>query len=219
MKKYIREPLPALSHLFGAVLSVLALIVFLEKSGANERAAFATAVFGVSLILLYLASALTHGVHCSPRLAACFERCDRAAIFLLIAGTYTPLCLLVIKGVGGWALLGIEWLLAFTGIYAVFAKSSVVGSARAGSVQVYTYLAMGWLFIFALDAIVSAVSNSLLAWLLGGALFYSVGTIFFLTNRPTLWRGYFEAHDLWHFFVLGGSACHYIFINRYLATI
>lgn len=213
MKKYIKEPFSALSHLVGVGLSVAALIVLLEKSGHNERATIASAIYGVSLILLYIASALTHGVHCSDRLASYFERCDHAAIFSLIAGTYTPVCLLTIKGPVGLFLLGAEWILAIAGIYTAFVK--IRGSR---TLQVLTYLCMGWLFLFALGPLVSTVPVSLLAWLFAGVLFYSLGSIFFLTNRPILWKGRFESHDLWHLFVLGGSVCHFIFIMSYMGT-
>ncbi len=210
MKKYVREPFPALSHLFGAGLSIAALVFLLQKSN-TERATIACAIYGASLILLYIASTLTHGVHCSPRLISFFERLDHAAIFLLIAGTYTPVCLLIIPGSFGLSLFVCEWIFAILGIYTIFMKPNI-----SKSVRVLIYVIMGWLCLFAIHQIVSAVSTTSLLFLLAGGMIYSIGSIFFLTNKPTLWPGYFDAHDLWHLFVLGGSSCHFVFICNYL---
>jgi len=212
MKKYIREPFPALSHFLGVLLSIFGLISLLQVSGNSERATIAVIIYGVSLILLYLASTLAHSIHCSPKTEERLEKLDYAAIFILIAGTYTPICLLVIKGWLGWLLLSCEWLIAFLGIFSLYVKNTFTQGNRTSF-----YLVMGWMFIFALTPIISAVSNSLLMWLLGGAIFYSVGSIIFVTNKPTLWPGFFDAHDLWHIFVLAGSTSHFIFINRYIS--
>ncbi len=211
MKKYIREPFSSLSHLVGAILSVAALIILLQESGASHRAIIASAVYGISLIILFLASALVHGLHCSPKLESRLEQCDHAAIYFLIAGTYTPVCLLMIRGPLGWSLLIIEWIIAAIGVYMIFFKPGVSKFRR-----VATYIAMGWLFLFAINPIIIAVPNSLLMWLIAGGLFYSVGSIFFITNRPTLLKEHFEGHELWHVFVLGGSVCHFIFISNYI---
>ena len=116
MKKYIKEPFPAISHLIGLLLSIAGLITLLEASGTNFSVAAFSTVYGISLILLYLASTLTHGIHCTSRTAQHFELFDYGAIFLLIAGTYTPVCFLMIKGPLGWIVLCAEWLLAFVGI-------------------------------------------------------------------------------------------------------
>jgi hemolysin III len=214
VKKYIREPFPALSHLFGAGISVLALISLIQNSGDNARAIFSSFVYGMSLILLYTASALTHGIHCSSKMMARFERWDHAGIFFLIAGTYTPVCLLIIPGSLGWMLLFCEWVLAFAGVYTVFFRPNI-----SRTIRVIIYLAMGWLLLFALNPIIEAVSNTLLSWLIAGGLFYSIGSIFFLTNKPNLWPGKFTAHDLWHLFVLFGSISHFIFITKFLKTL
>lgn len=211
LQRYVKEPFPALSHLCGAALALIGLIILLEKSTQSYRMLAASLIYGGSLLSLFIASSLCHGLHCSRTAAALFERLDHAAIFCLIAGTYTPICLLVIRGPVGWSMLAIEWGLAGIGIY----SSLHVREVRR-SLQVITYLAMGWLFLFALGPIVNAISNSFLAWLLGGGILYSVGSIFFLTNRPALVFGRFTAHDIWHMFVLAGSTCHFIFVNNYL---
>ena len=214
MRKYIREPFPALSHLIGAGVSVVAVFFLLQRASGSVKTEISVAIYGMSLIVLYVASALNHGFHCSPPAAERLEQCDYAAIFLLIAGTYTPVCLLVVQGRLGWFLFGFEWLLALIGIFLVFARPSTSAPLR-----VVIYLAMGWLFLFVLAPIVTAVTTPLLMWLLSGALFYSIGSVFFVTKKPVLWRGYFEAHDLWHVFVLAGSGCHFIFIREYILRV
>ena len=143
--KYVKEPFPALSHFFGVALSIAGLIILLQASGNSDRAFIVSIIYGVSLILLFLASSLTHGVHCSPKTASRLEQFDRAAIFLLIAGTYTPVCLLMIKGSLGWAMLATEWILAIIGVFSVLG-----GSQRTNTAQVIIYLGMGWLFVLAL---------------------------------------------------------------------
>jgi hemolysin III len=213
MKKYIREPFPALSHLLGAGLSMVGLFFLIEKSADSLRAVVASAIFGVSLIVLYLASALTHGLHCSEETLTRIEKYDYAAIFLLIAGTYTPVCLLIIRGPLGWGLLISEWTLAAFGVSSIFFRRHIPKHLR-----VAIYLIMGWLFLIAINPIISTVPQNDLAWLIGGGLAYSIGSIVFLTNKPNFWRGYFEAHDLWHLFVLAGSTCHFIFIDLSLVT-
>ncbi len=211
MQKYLKEPFCALSHLFGVLLSVVGLVVLLQAAGDSSRAVTASIIYGTTLILLFLASALTHGPHFAPETAARFERCDYAAIFLLIAGTYTPFCLLVVRGPLGWTMLGIEWLLAIVGVWSVF-----YGSERSKSKHVAIYLAMGWLFVLALGPITTALTNPLLSWLIGGGIFYSVGAIIFLRDWPHLLGGRFSAHDLWHVFVLGGSSCHFVLVNHFV---
>jgi len=208
MQKYFKEPFPAISHFFGILLSIAGLVILIIASGNNQEALFASIVYGSSLILLFLASTLTHGLHCEEHVACHFEKCDYAAIFLLIAGTYTPICLFVIKGFQGWLMLGIEWSLALIGVYSVFK-----GSKRSKASQVIIYLAMGWLFLFAIEPISMNLSNNLLSWLIGGGIFYTVGAIIFLINHPPIWKGHLSAHDIWHLMVLGGSACHFILIN------
>ena len=214
IKKYIRDPFPSLSHAAGAVFSGVALNYLLVSAGDNLCAQISGAIFGTTLILLYLASALAHGVTGSPRLERFLEDCDHAAIFLLIAGTYTPVCLLMIPGNLGLALLTCEWIFAAVGIYTVFFLPQASKAFRAG-----TYLGMGWMFLFAINPLVTTLPISILVWLAGGVLFYSVGSVVFVTGRPSLWAGKFEAHDLWHVFVLSGSSCHFMFVNEHILTL
>lgn len=190
---------------------MVGLVTLLQSAGNSERAFVVSAVYGVTLILLFLASSLVHGVHCSPKTASRLEQFDRAAIFLLIAGTYTPVCLLMIKGTLGWGMLAAEWILAVIGVWSVLG-----GPQRTNTAQVIIYLCMGWLFMVALGPMAENIPASLFPWLIGGALFYSVGSVIFLLNWPPLWKGVLSGHDIWHLLVLGGSACHFVLIEHFV---
>jgi hemolysin III len=174
-----------------------------------EVAAFA--VYGVTLVQLYVASALAHTVVCSPEAEDRLTRFDYAAIFLLIAGTYTPICVVALRGPWGWGLLAAVWSIAALGIAAVFRR------APSHRTRVLTYVAMAWLCVIATGPLVRALPPAALAWLVAGGVVYTSGAAVFFTDRPHLWPGRFAAHDLWHCMVLAGSACHFVAIVRYIA--
>jgi hemolysin III len=210
----VKDPFPGLSHLFGVVLSAAGLVVLLVAADGRPLHVIGFAVYGATLILLYLASTLAHCVHCSPRAEDRLERFDYAAIFLLIAGTYTPVCLVTLRGVWGWAILAAEWAMAALGIVSVVAFRTLKSWPR-----VLIYLCMGWLAVAAAVAgpLLSALPAGGLAWLLAGGVAYSLGAVVFITDRPNLWPGRFVAHDLWHVMVLAGSACHFVLMLRFVA--
>jgi hemolysin III len=213
IQRCIKEPFPGLSHVAGAALSIVVLVVLLQRAQGRVWHVVGFTVYGVSLILLYAASALAHSVHVSPRAGEHFDRLDYSAIFVLIAGTYTPLCLVPLRGPLGWTLLAVVWLLAAFGISAVWLWRS-----RKTWARVTTYLCMGWLAIFAAGAIFRTFPPSAVAWLIAGGVVYSVGAVIFITDRPHLWPGRFMAHDLWHVLVLVGSACHFMVMLDFVAA-
>lgn len=208
----IKDPFPAISHAVGALLSVGALIALLILAAGRPRLTAAVAIYGASMVILYTASALTHAIRCSPRASLRLDQFDYAAIYLLIAGTYTPMCLGPLWGAWGRSLLAGEWALAACGIFSVLFMHG-----RASWVRVLVYVLMGWLGFVRVDLIWHALSANGLAWLLAGGVMYSVGAVVFTLNRPRLWPGRFGAHDLWHMMVLAGSACHFAVVVGYLA--
>jgi hemolysin III len=212
LQSWIKEPFPALSHFVGALLAAGALLVLLFHTHGRASLIVSFAIYGGSLIALYAASAAAHALHVSPQTAARLDRIDYAAIFLLIAGTYTPLCLVTLRGPWGWSILGVEWGLAAVGILLVS-----VGRGCSDWVRVGIYCAMGWLAVVAVSPLFAALPGWGLAWLLAGGVCYSVGAIIFAADRPHLWPGVFHAHDLWHLLVLGGSACHFLLIFQFVA--
>jgi hemolysin III len=215
-KKRLREPFNGLTHLAGGLLASVGLVVLLATAASKGRVdqLLAFAVFGFSLVALYLASALYHLLPLSPAGIARLRRVDHISIFLLIAGTYTPFCLLALEG--GWrvGLLGVVWGLALCGI---LLKLLWMEAPRWASVALY--LGMGWIAVVAAPALFRAVPAGGMAWVLGGALIYSVGALIYGLKRPNLVPGVFGFHELWHLFVVAGSCCHYWAVLRYIAPL
>lgn len=209
----IKDPFPGLSHWLGVGLSIAGLVMLLVFAEGRPWQVVGFAIYGGSLILLYLASALAHTIHCSPRAAERLNRFDYMAIFLLIAGTYTPLCLVTLRGPWGWGMLAAEWSMAAAGIAAV-----ALGRGRSDWPRTILYLFMAWVVaLVAIVPIYRALPRPALEWLLAGGAVYSLGAIVFATDRPHLWPGRFAAHDLWHVLVLLGSGCHFLVIFRFVA--
>ncbi|MGB7161023.1 MAG: hemolysin III family protein [Tepidisphaeraceae bacterium] len=210
--RWIKEPFCGLSHLFGAALSVAGLVVLLVITSGRPWHVTGVAIYGASLVLLYVASTLSHSVHCSPDREKRLDRFDHAAIFLLIAGTYTPLCLVTLRGPWGWTILAVEWVLAVVGI--VLVTSGVI---RRQWPRVAVYVAMGWVALAAVVPLVHLLPGWAIFWMLAGGLIYTLGAVIYATDWPRLWPGRFGSHDLWHVFVLAGSACHFVMILCFIA--
>jgi hemolysin III len=189
----------ALTHGAGIALSVtgLAVLVTFASLRSDAWGVTATAIFGASLVLLYSASTLYHSFR-SEQLKRLLRKFDHAAIFLLIAGTYTPFLLVSLRGPWGWSLFGVIWTLAVAG---VTMKFWFTGRFRVLSTLLY--LAMGWLVVIAIRPMLHAVPPNGLWLLLAGGLCYTVGTIFYS------WKRLPYHHAVWHLFVLGGSVCHF----------
>lgn len=205
MRVWFREPFSGISHLVGVLLSVVGLTVLLYLAQGKPWHILSFAIFGASLILLYSASTLYHSLPITGKLLSGWQRLDHSAIFLLIAGTYAPVCLVLLRGTYGWSLLIAEYLLAVVGIV-----SLLLFKSKPDWLRVVFYMSMGWIALLALPALRFLLSPAALAWLIGGGVLYTVGTVFYATNWPRLWPGKFSAHDLWHLFVLGGNTCHFV---------
>lgn len=212
LRRWIREPFCGLSHGLGVLLSIAGMVVLLMLSRGRPWHTAAFAIYGGSLIVLYSLSTIYHVLHVKPRVEHWLQRLDHSAIYLLIAGCYAPVCLVSLHGVWGWSLLGTVYALAIVGIVL-----SLAWRAAPHWIRVTLYVLMGWLAIIAFGPLRAAFPPPALAWLIGGGIVYSVGTIVYATDRPHLWPGRFSAHDLWHVFVLGGSACHFVFMLRFIA--
>jgi hemolysin III len=201
-----------LSHLLGAVLSVAGLVVLVVLAAGRPMDVTAYAIYGASLILLYSASAVYHSLSLSERGIRRLQRMDYVCIFLLIAGTYTPICLVALRGAVGWTLFGIVWGIAVAGIAKV-----LVWRHAPHWIRVTLYILMGWAAAAAFPALLKALPPAGIAWLVAGGVVYTVGAVIYAADRPHLWPGRFTAHDLWHVFVLGGSICHFVLILKYVA--
>ncbi|QOW18541.1 hemolysin III family protein [Lysobacter ciconiae] len=196
----------ALTHGLGATAALAggAVLITLAALWGDAWQLTSAIVFGVCLLLLYVASTLYHAVR-HPVAKARLKVFDHCAIYLLIAGTYTPFTLIGLRGPWGWWLFGVIWTLAAAGV--VF-KLFLTGRYRRLSTMIY--IAMGWLVLVAIKPMWRALDGWTLGWLLAGGIFYTAGTIFY--HRPALKY----SHAIWHMFVLGGSLCHYIAVMAHI---
>ncbi|SDM56169.1 hemolysin III [Fictibacillus solisalsi] len=194
------EIINAITHGIGAVFSIVALIlliVFASDQG-TPLAITCFAIFGVTMLLLYTASTLVHSFP-EGKVKDIFEIMDHSAIYLFIAGSYTPILLLVVKGALGWSLFGTVWGIALAGVaFKIFFTKRFVILSTIG------YVLMGWLIVFAFNRVILNLSQEALAWLFTGGILYTVGAFFYV------WRKFPYNHAVWHLFVLAGSASHFI---------
>lgn len=215
-KKRLREPVSGLTHLAGVLLASVGLIVLLDTAASAGRTdqLVAFGVFGFGLLVLYTASALYHLLPLSPVGVARLRRVDHMAIFVLIAGTYTPFCLLALDGAWRVGLLALIWGLALCG---VLLKILWMDAPRWLSVVLY--LGMGWVAVIAAPVIFRAMPAGGMEWVLGGGLIYSAGALVYGLKRPNPVPGMFGFHELWHLFVVAGSICHFWAVLWYVAPL
>jgi hemolysin III len=196
----------SVSHGVGAALAVVALALLVLSAQPHGTAQVVGAsVFGAAMVLLYLTSTLYHALPHS-RAKRLFQVLDHSAIFILIAGTYTPFTLGVLRGRWGWTLLGLVWTLAVGGV--VF---KAVAGTRAPIVSTILYVAMGWLVLIAIGPVWTHVPAAGVAWLVAGGVAYTAGVAWYAADRLPY------AHFVWHLCVLAGSACHVVAALRYAA--
>lgn len=213
---WLREPVNALTHAVGVVLGVAGLVLLLVLADGDPRKTVAAAVYGASLVLLFLASTLLHALRVGTRALRALRVFDHAAIFGLIAGSYTPLTLVTLQERSvalAWSLFGVVWGLALLGVL-----FKVVWLNAPRWVSVGLYLLLGWMALVAIGPLVAALPAAALAWLVAGGLAYSVGAVVYAVKRPDPFPRVFGYHEIWHLFVLTGSACHFVLIARYVVA-
>ncbi|KAF2957071.1 hemolysin III family protein [Marinitoga sp. 38H-ov] len=196
----------SITHGIGAILSFVGLIILIIFSvlKGNSLQTFSVTIYGISLFLLYLASTLYHSIQ-NKKIKHILEIIDHSAIYLLIAGTYTPFTLVTLNGKIGWTIFITVWVLAIIGISL---KPFFVKRFRILSTLLY--IAMGWIIIFAIKPLVSLLPFGGILWLIIGGLLYTIGAIFYV------WRKLPYGHMIWHLFVLGGSISHFIAVFFYV---
>ena len=196
------ERLNCWTHLLGLLLAVASTVLLLERAASSIHGTWAVVsctFFALAMIAVYAASTLYHAARGARKLL--WEKIDHSAIYLLIAGTYTPVALMPLRQDWGWLLAGAVWLLALIGI-----AREWVGKPSALP-AVWLYVAMGWLGLLAAAPIVENVATPALRLLVAGALLYTAGILFYANDRR--WR---HAHGIWHLFVLGGTTCHFLMV-------
>lgn len=204
----IKEPVSCLTHMGGAIAALFCTVVLIHKALSISGSHFvAFAVFGVSLTLLYTASAVYHMLRVSQKISRILQLIDHTMIFSLIAGTYTPACLIPLRGVLGWIILFVVWGAAIAG---TFLKLFWPTAPRLFSTLVY--LIMGWLGIVVVVPLFRALTATAFALLLLGGISYTIGAIVYVSKLPRLYPRYFGFHEVFHVFVLLGSTFHTLFM-------
>jgi hemolysin III len=203
---YQGEKFNALSHLVGAILALAGAIVLVVLAAArgDPWKVVSVAIYGVTLVLMYSSSTLYHSVR--GRAKDFLRKMDHQSIYLLIAGSYTPFCLVTLRGPWGWSLFGVVWGLAVLG-----GLQDLRPRNDARVLSVVIYLLMGWVALVALVPLVHALGRAGFAWVAAGGLFYTVGIAFYAVDTRLA-----HAHGVWHLFVLAGSAAHYVAILKYV---
>ncbi len=205
----MEEVMNAVTHGIGTLLSVagLVLLTVLAYLHGDIWHIVSFSIYGTTLVLLYLASTLYHSFT-NERIKRIFKILDHSAIYLLIAGTYTPFTLVPLHGVLGWTVFGVVWGLAMIGIVL-----KIFFAGRFNIISTLCYLGMGWFIVFAIKPLIATVPALGMTWLLVGGLFYTLGSIFYL------WKKIPYNHAIWHLFVLAGSISHFIAVFFYILPV
>lgn len=216
MFQKFREPVSGLTHLFGVLASIVGLIVLIVYSviQGDPWHIVTFSIFGASLILLYAASSIYHLAWVSEKAIRVLRRIDHSMIYVLIAGSYTPICLNALRGVWGWSIFGTIWGLAITGI---LVKNFWFNAPRWLSTTFY--ILMGWLVIIAIYPLGKVFTGGAMAWLFAGGIAYTIGGLIYATKWPNITTKNFGFHEIFHLFVLAGSFCHYWLMLRYILYI
>ncbi len=206
---YPGEKLNSISHLAGAALALLGLgsLLAVGLSTGDAWVISSFSVFGISMVFLYTMSTLYHSFS-PPRAKAIFQKLDHVSIYLLIAGTYTPYMLVTLREGNGWLIMSIIWALALVGILL-----DTLPKQRKQITTLVIYLSMGWLIVFDFSDLELALPAAAIHWLLAGGIAYTVGVVFYVLDKFDKLN---HAHGIWHFFVLAGSAAHFISIIGYV---
>jgi hemolysin III len=204
---YYGERLNTITHLVGAGLAVLGTLVLIVSAArlGDPWKIVSFSIYGTMLIALYLSSTLYHALR--GRAKGILQKLDHCAIYLLIAGSYTPFALVSLRGAWGWSLLCIVWTLALFGI-----AQEILFAKGARMVSLVIYLLMGWLAAMAVSPLWDALSPAGFAWLAAGGALYTVGILFYVADTRVR-----HGHGVWHLFVLGGSSCHFFTVLLFVA--
>lgn len=216
MKIKIKDPVSGFSHLLGALLSIIGtiILVYLGFKQNLPISIVAFFIFGFSMIFLYTSSAIYHLFGHSPEEVDVFRKIDHAMIYILIAGTYTPMCLIPLNGLLGFSSLIVIWLLAALGVSTVFFKKFWTHVPRWAATALY--ILMGWLSLALLYPLSKNISLDFIYWILAGGIFYTVGAVIYSKKKPNLFQQ-FGFHEIFHILTLLGTLCHFWAIYKYLA--
>lgn len=204
---YHGERMNSITHLLGVVLAIVGLIFLLVRTAltGDPWKIVSCSIYGGTLVTLYTSSTLYHSIKGASKRV--FQKFDHSAIYLLIAGSYTPFTLVTLRGSWGWSLFAVVWGLAVIGIL-----QDILFAKRRGILSVIIYLLMGWIAMVAIRPLSRALPGAGMILLVAGGLFYTIGVVFYALDKKII-----HSHGIWHLFVLAGSACHFFTIFLYVA--
>ena len=212
----IKDPGSAITHFIAMLGAAIATVPLLEKAAKepDQLHLMALSIFMISMILLYAASTVYHTLDISPTINKLLRKLDHMMIFILIAGTYTPVCMIVLGDETGWKLLALVWGIAIAGI---LIKGFWITCPKWFSSLLY--IAMGWVCVLAFTRILQALPRAGFGWLLAGGLIYTAGGVIYALKLPIFnsKHKHFGSHEIFHLFVMGGSMCHYIMMYQFVA--
>lgn len=215
IKEHIKDPGSAITHFIGMLMAIFAAVPLLIKAAQEPSRIYilSISVYALSLILLYAASTTYHTFDRSEKINTILKKIDHMMISVLIAGSYTPICLLVLKGRTGIILLSVVWSIAIVGI---LLKAFWVYCPKW--VSSVLYIGMGWTCVLAFTQILNAMSPAAFGWLLAGGLIYTIGGVIYALKLPIFnnRHKYFGSHEIFHLFVMGGSACHFVVMYAFI---
>lgn len=213
MKQYIREPVNGITHGLGAILAVVGLIVMVYEavsiSSMNHIVAFS--IFGASMVLLYTSSSLYHSLPVKEKTLQLLQKLDHSMIYVLIAGSYTPVCLIALEGSWKWGIFITVWTLALLGI---IKKMLFMKTPRW--ISTLLYLGMGWMGVIMFPELADKLPIAFLVWIVTGGLAYSLGAVIYGLQKPNPIPNWFGHHEIWHLFVLAGTFSHFWAFYSYL---
>lgn len=215
IEEHIKDPGSAITHFIGMLMAIFAAVPLLIKAAYEPSRVYviSIAIYAISLILLYAASTTYHTFNKSEKINTILKKIDHMMISVLIAGSYTPICLLVLKGKTGIILLSIVWGIAIVGI---LIKAFWVYCPKW--VSSVLYIGMGWTCVLAFTQLLNSMSPAAFGWLLAGGIIYTVGGVIYALKLPLFnsRHKYFGSHEIFHLFVMGGSACHFIVMYAFV---
>jgi len=205
----LREPFSGLSHLF--TMTAYAILVPLLLTNNSSDQTTAKIIYGSSLIIAFLASALYHLVDLKKSLTNRLRRIDHSSIYLLIAGTYTPICQYFFTGFYREELLGIVWIISMIGVLI-----TLITLNKPRWLTASIFISMGWLSCLAFEQMINNMPRNAFFWLLGGGIFYTFGALIYIKKKPNPLPGIIGFHEVWHLFVIAGSICHFVVVALYI---
>ena len=212
----LKDPISGLTHIIAALLSIAGLILLVCRAASLKKPMLVVSftIYGTSLIALFCASALYHSLRLSPGATDVLEKLDHAMIYYLIAGTYTPICLCVLRGAWGWSLFGVNWGLAAAGITLKLVFTHPPFAVIA--ILFAFYIMMGWLIVIAWKPLTRVLPKRGIFWLVLGGIFYTAGTPLISMKFLNVIPGYIGPHEIWHLFVMAGSFCHFWLMFKFV---